>query len=88
MGDEDVALAIGAYEAAFCMDVVASYVFEMTEVMFMRTQYSGIHRDNRIVGGGFLQFITKVWEPTAFQDELNKLHKGKTRNAPEAKCLK
>eukprot|EP00957_Ditylum_brightwellii_P210426 15364951-Ditylum_brightwellii.AAC.1 len=27
MGDKDVALVIGAYEAAFCADVVASYVF-------------------------------------------------------------
>eukprot|EP00957_Ditylum_brightwellii_P173391 13201509-Ditylum_brightwellii.AAC.1 len=88
MGDEDVALAIGAYEAAFCADVVASYVFEMTEVMFMQTQYRGIYRDNRIVGGSFLQFTTKVWKPTAFQDEFNMLHKGETRNSPEAKWLK
>eukprot|EP00957_Ditylum_brightwellii_P195240 14874161-Ditylum_brightwellii.AAC.1 len=46
MGDEDVALAIGAYEAAFCADVVASYIFEMTEVMFMQTKYRGIYRDD------------------------------------------
>eukprot|EP00957_Ditylum_brightwellii_P034829 2639349-Ditylum_brightwellii.AAC.1 len=37
MGDEDIALAIGAYEATFCADVVASYVFEMMEVMLMQT---------------------------------------------------
>eukprot|EP00957_Ditylum_brightwellii_P180071 13717254-Ditylum_brightwellii.AAC.1 len=37
MGDEDVALAISAYEATFCANVIASYVFEMTEVMFMQT---------------------------------------------------
>eukprot|EP00957_Ditylum_brightwellii_P082610 6280769-Ditylum_brightwellii.AAC.1 len=49
MGDEDVALAIGAYEAAFCANVVASYVFKMTEVMFMQTQYRGIYRDNGVV---------------------------------------
>eukprot|EP00957_Ditylum_brightwellii_P125396 9557515-Ditylum_brightwellii.AAC.1 len=49
MGDKDVALAIGAYEAAFCTDVVASYVFEMTEVMFMQTQYRGIYRDDGLV---------------------------------------
>eukprot|EP00957_Ditylum_brightwellii_P200112 15255361-Ditylum_brightwellii.AAC.1 len=49
MGDEDVALAIEAYEAAFCANVVASYVFEMVEVMFMRTQYRGIYRDNGLV---------------------------------------
>eukprot|EP00957_Ditylum_brightwellii_P085017 6464149-Ditylum_brightwellii.AAC.1 len=49
MGDEDAALAIGAYEAAFCADVVASYVFEMTEVMFMQTRYRGIYRDDGLV---------------------------------------
>eukprot|EP00957_Ditylum_brightwellii_P195642 14907252-Ditylum_brightwellii.AAC.1 len=43
---------------------------------------------NRIVGGGFLQFTTEVWEPTTFQDEFNMLHRGETRNAPEAKWLK
>eukprot|EP00957_Ditylum_brightwellii_P089463 6812750-Ditylum_brightwellii.AAC.1 len=78
------ALAIGAYEAAFCADVVASYVFEMTEVMFTRTQYRGIYRDNGLVifegkwprdeiaswlrRYGLLQFTTEVWEPSAFQD--------------------
>eukprot|EP00957_Ditylum_brightwellii_P084787 6447175-Ditylum_brightwellii.AAC.1 len=67
MGDEDVALAISAYEAAFCANVVASYVFKMMEVMFMQTQYRGIYRDNGIVGGGFFQFTTKVWESTAFK---------------------
>eukprot|EP00957_Ditylum_brightwellii_P059195 4492538-Ditylum_brightwellii.AAC.1 len=49
MGDEDVALAIGAYEAAFCTDVVTAYVFEITEVMFTRTQYKGIYRDDGLV---------------------------------------
>eukprot|EP00957_Ditylum_brightwellii_P102370 7803545-Ditylum_brightwellii.AAC.1 len=49
MGDEDVALAIRAYKAAFCTDVVTSYAFKMTEVMFMRTQYRGIYRDNGLV---------------------------------------
>eukprot|EP00957_Ditylum_brightwellii_P193714 14751175-Ditylum_brightwellii.AAC.1 len=29
--DEDVALAIGAYESAFLADIVAPYVFEETE---------------------------------------------------------
>eukprot|EP00957_Ditylum_brightwellii_P158100 12034380-Ditylum_brightwellii.AAC.1 len=46
MGDEDVALAIGAYEVAFCADVVASHVFEMMEVMYMQMQYRGIYRDD------------------------------------------
>eukprot|EP00957_Ditylum_brightwellii_P197355 15036070-Ditylum_brightwellii.AAC.1 len=88
MGDKDVALVIEAYEAAFCADVVAYYVFKMTEVMFMRMQYRGIYRDDGIVGGGSFQFTSGVWEPTAFQDKFNRLHKGKTRNAPEAKWLK
>ena len=41
MVDEDIALALGAYEAAFCTDVVASYVFEMTEVMVLKLAYRG-----------------------------------------------
>eukprot|EP00957_Ditylum_brightwellii_P196308 14956275-Ditylum_brightwellii.AAC.1 len=31
ISNEDVALAIGAYESAFLADIVASYVFEETE---------------------------------------------------------
>eukprot|EP00957_Ditylum_brightwellii_P088826 6764388-Ditylum_brightwellii.AAC.1 len=114
MGKKDVTLAIGAYEAAFCADVMASYVFEMAEVMFMQTQYREIYRANwlvifvgewtknkiaswlcryqtlvnRIVGGGFLQSTTKVWEPTAFQNKFDRLHKGRTRDTPDAKWLK
>eukprot|EP00957_Ditylum_brightwellii_P165520 12601355-Ditylum_brightwellii.AAC.1 len=61
MGNKDVALAIDAYEAAFCTDVVASYVFEMTETLV-----------NKIVGGGFLQFTTEVWAPPAFQSKLRR----------------
>eukprot|EP00957_Ditylum_brightwellii_P037389 2829725-Ditylum_brightwellii.AAC.1 len=30
LSDEDVALAIGAYESAFLADIVASYIFEET----------------------------------------------------------
>eukprot|EP00957_Ditylum_brightwellii_P211448 15366177-Ditylum_brightwellii.AAC.1 len=77
MGDKDVALAIGAYEAAFCTNVVASYVFKMTETLV-----------NRIVGGGFLQFTTEVWAPTVFQSKFDMLHKGEMRDAPDAKWLK
>eukprot|EP00957_Ditylum_brightwellii_P176163 13413854-Ditylum_brightwellii.AAC.1 len=114
MGDEDVALAIGAYEAVFCANVVASYVFEMTEVMFMQTQYRGFYRDdglvifvgkwsknkiaswlcqyqtlvNMIMGGGFLQFTTEVWELMAFQNKFDMMYKGEMRDAPAAKWLK
>eukprot|EP00957_Ditylum_brightwellii_P106693 8139175-Ditylum_brightwellii.AAC.2 len=49
MGDEDVVLAIGAYEAAFCAHVATFYVFKMTEVMFMQIQYMGIYRDDVLV---------------------------------------
>lgn len=44
MGDEDAALAIGSYEAAFCADVIVSFNFKITEVMFMQTQYRDIYR--------------------------------------------
>lgn len=42
---------------------------------------------NRIVGRDFLQFTTKVWEPTAFQNKFDMLHKGETRDTPDAKWL-
>eukprot|EP00957_Ditylum_brightwellii_P129222 9855827-Ditylum_brightwellii.AAC.2 len=35
MVDEDIALAIGAYESAFCADIVVSFVFEMMEISFL-----------------------------------------------------
>eukprot|EP00957_Ditylum_brightwellii_P005580 427274-Ditylum_brightwellii.AAC.1 len=77
MGDKDVALAIGAYEAAFCADVVASYVFEMTETLV-----------NKNVGGGLLQITTEVWAPTAFQSKFNMLHEGEMKDALDVKWLK
>eukprot|EP00957_Ditylum_brightwellii_P156006 11874290-Ditylum_brightwellii.AAC.1 len=46
MEDEDIALAIGAYELAFCADIVASYVFEMAEISFLQARHRGIYRDN------------------------------------------
>eukprot|EP00957_Ditylum_brightwellii_P033631 2550029-Ditylum_brightwellii.AAC.1 len=46
MAVEDIALAKGAYESAFCADIVASYVFEMTETCFLQTKHQGIYRDN------------------------------------------
>eukprot|EP00957_Ditylum_brightwellii_P006096 461211-Ditylum_brightwellii.AAC.2 len=35
MEDEDVALAIGAFESAFSANVVASYIFEMKELAML-----------------------------------------------------
>eukprot|EP00957_Ditylum_brightwellii_P162009 12334444-Ditylum_brightwellii.AAC.1 len=49
MAAEDIALAIGAYESVFCADIVASYVFEMTEVSFLQAKYRGIYRDDGLV---------------------------------------
>eukprot|EP00957_Ditylum_brightwellii_P026438 1999778-Ditylum_brightwellii.AAC.1 len=46
MEDEDVALAIGAFESAFSVDVVVSYILEMTEVSFIWARYRGIYQDN------------------------------------------
>eukprot|EP00957_Ditylum_brightwellii_P169914 12933287-Ditylum_brightwellii.AAC.1 len=40
MEDEDVALAIRAFESAFSADMVALYIFEMTEVSFIWSRYS------------------------------------------------
>eukprot|EP00957_Ditylum_brightwellii_P167587 12758063-Ditylum_brightwellii.AAC.1 len=49
LSDEDVALAIGAYEAAFLTNIVASYIFEETGKCFMECVFRGIYRDNGLV---------------------------------------
>eukprot|EP00957_Ditylum_brightwellii_P102283 7797420-Ditylum_brightwellii.AAC.1 len=46
ISEEDVALAIGAYESAFLADIVASYVFEEMEECFVKCIYRGIYRDD------------------------------------------
>eukprot|EP00957_Ditylum_brightwellii_P117327 8948610-Ditylum_brightwellii.AAC.1 len=47
--DEDVTLAIRAYESVFLADIVASYVFEETEECFRECMYRGINRDDGLV---------------------------------------
>eukprot|EP00957_Ditylum_brightwellii_P172713 13147897-Ditylum_brightwellii.AAC.1 len=47
--DEDVTLAIGAYESAFLADIVASYMFKETEECFSESIYRGIYWDNGLV---------------------------------------
>eukprot|EP00957_Ditylum_brightwellii_P146779 11174294-Ditylum_brightwellii.AAC.1 len=49
MAEEDIALAIDAYESVFCTDIMASYIFEMTEISFLQTKYRGIYRDDGLV---------------------------------------
>eukprot|EP00957_Ditylum_brightwellii_P195404 14888176-Ditylum_brightwellii.AAC.1 len=46
LSNEDVALAIGAYESAFLANIVASYVFEKTGECFTNCVLRGIYRDN------------------------------------------
>eukprot|EP00957_Ditylum_brightwellii_P073141 5559411-Ditylum_brightwellii.AAC.1 len=47
MADEDIALAISTYESVFCADIVASYVFKMTEISFLCARYGGMYHSNR-----------------------------------------
>eukprot|EP00957_Ditylum_brightwellii_P053541 4057095-Ditylum_brightwellii.AAC.1 len=48
-GDEDEnGLAIGAYEAAFCADVGATYVYEMNENILNKLRFAGTYRDDRL----------------------------------------
>eukprot|EP00957_Ditylum_brightwellii_P152629 11617999-Ditylum_brightwellii.AAC.1 len=49
MGAKDIARVIGAYELAFCTDIVASHVFKMTETCFLQAKHCGIYRDNGLV---------------------------------------
>eukprot|EP00957_Ditylum_brightwellii_P058107 4406470-Ditylum_brightwellii.AAC.1 len=49
MEHEDIVLAIGVYESVFCTDIVAPYVFMMTEISFLQTRHRGIYRDSGLV---------------------------------------
>eukprot|EP00957_Ditylum_brightwellii_P111709 8520287-Ditylum_brightwellii.AAC.1 len=49
LSNEDVALAIGAYESAFLANIVASYMFEETGECFKNCVFRGIYRDNGLV---------------------------------------
>eukprot|EP00957_Ditylum_brightwellii_P064915 4924809-Ditylum_brightwellii.AAC.1 len=49
LSNEDVVLAIGAYEAAFLADIVASYIFKETGECFIECVFRGIYRDDRLV---------------------------------------
>jgi hypothetical protein len=44
--DDDNGLAIGAYEAAFCADASATFVYEMCENIFDKMKYLGTYRDD------------------------------------------
>eukprot|EP00957_Ditylum_brightwellii_P026304 1989691-Ditylum_brightwellii.AAC.1 len=46
---DGIALAIRGYELAFLADLVASYVFEMTEKCFMKMIFQEIYQDDRLV---------------------------------------
>eukprot|EP00957_Ditylum_brightwellii_P210832 15365451-Ditylum_brightwellii.AAC.2 len=49
MAAEDIVLAIGAYESAFCADIVSSYIFKMTETCLLHAKHQGIFRDDGLV---------------------------------------
>eukprot|EP00957_Ditylum_brightwellii_P071185 5410747-Ditylum_brightwellii.AAC.1 len=49
MAAEDIVPVIGAYESAFCTDIVASYIFKMTETCFLQAKHWGIYQDDGLV---------------------------------------
>eukprot|EP00957_Ditylum_brightwellii_P134637 10264368-Ditylum_brightwellii.AAC.2 len=49
ISDENIALAIDAYESAFLADIVASNVFEEMEECFKKCIFRGIYRDDGLV---------------------------------------
>ena len=58
LSEEDVALAIGAYEATFLADIVASYVFKETGEFLTKCAFRGIYRDKAYRNG---QGNTRAW---------------------------
>eukprot|EP00957_Ditylum_brightwellii_P061923 4699357-Ditylum_brightwellii.AAC.1 len=102
--DEDVALAIGAYESAFLANIVASYVFKEIEECFAKCIFGGIYRDDGLVvfAGRQNKHEIQVWL-WKYQSLVNKLAGGNylkftielwlpppanTRNSPVAKDKK
>eukprot|EP00957_Ditylum_brightwellii_P185353 14113545-Ditylum_brightwellii.AAC.2 len=49
VSDEDIRLAIGRYKSAFLADIVASYLFKMTNAHFTEAIIRGIYHDDRLV---------------------------------------
>eukprot|EP00957_Ditylum_brightwellii_P101425 7729441-Ditylum_brightwellii.AAC.1 len=61
-------LAIGAYEAAFCMDAAVTFVYEMCENIIDRLRYAGTYCDDglavdELVHSEFFQFTAELWKP-------------------------
>eukprot|EP00957_Ditylum_brightwellii_P049125 3727480-Ditylum_brightwellii.AAC.1 len=56
--DKDIGLALGGYESAFLADIVAYYLFKMTDAHFSEAITRSIYCDD---GGTYLQFIMEVW---------------------------
>ena len=46
---EEQGLAIGGYESVFLVDLVASYLFEKSKIIFLPTIYHGIYLDDGLV---------------------------------------
>lgn len=48
-GDQEgrkIVLTIGGYEFAWLADLVVSYILDKTSIMFDKTKYNGIYRDD------------------------------------------
>ena len=44
--EDENGLAIGAYEAAFCADVSAAYIYEKSEKLLKKLRYAGSYRND------------------------------------------
>eukprot|EP00957_Ditylum_brightwellii_P017884 1346881-Ditylum_brightwellii.AAC.1 len=42
-------LGIGSFEAGFCADLCATYIFEMREQYFHHTKFKGIYRNDGLI---------------------------------------
>eukprot|EP00957_Ditylum_brightwellii_P040488 3064155-Ditylum_brightwellii.AAC.1 len=68
------ALAIGAYKAAFYVDMIVVYIFEMMDNNFCTSMYKGIYFNDRlIVFTGYMSRLDLIQWLQRFQVEVNKL---------------
>eukprot|EP00957_Ditylum_brightwellii_P052720 3996623-Ditylum_brightwellii.AAC.1 len=75
--EDDNGLAIGSFEAAFCVDLCATYIFEMKERCFHHTKFKGIYQDEGLVIflGKLTQLDSAKWLKK-FQNKVDVLGRG------------
>eukprot|EP00957_Ditylum_brightwellii_P159904 12171474-Ditylum_brightwellii.AAC.1 len=75
--DDDNGLAIGAYEAAFCADTGATFVYEMCKTILGKMKYAGTYQDDGLtIFEGWKTIEEAIRWLRDFQLQVNKVVRG------------